>query len=55
MLLFEHNYDFKVAPYVWSIYQVVRGGPFLGFIGLASGPTGANGDDPCTGNSCFLH
>ena len=27
-----------------SINQVLRSGPFLGFIGLASGPAGANSE-----------
>ena len=55
MLLIEDRI-FKLAlGSQWSIYLVLMRGPFQGFIGLASGPAGANRDDPCNGNSCFLH
>ena len=53
--VFDWRQDFKVASQVQSIYLVLRGGPFWGLIRLASGPAGANRDDPCNGNSCFLH
>ena len=36
-----------------SIYHVLKGGPFLGFRGLARGPAVANRDDPFDGYSCF--